>query len=378
MGDTNMCTDNPILLKNTKSLPTIICLQKKALKVIPTEYDIIEANKLAFNDDIGTITNRITSMFEIQAGFNKNDKEYKELEYRIMCGQLFQQNAIDRAKGIIAKPMPSYWFTTREIENYGFTQEQIEFDKSIIASHKPYFMTYVYPKLRSENNKYIKNSKSGVVRRFGKYGLRTIEDLYKYDNKSIQMEQYLECYHILSPVGNNPCIVNRIAWIFENEFNSYLSKLSKIEKDSDKQFCNYDILKSNLAYSKSNYDKILQIYKNYSNLIKKYQQRKRIEKIDKFESWLQFQNYITWFQDECYRICQSEEELNNIVIDICYKTESSKQFAWDMCGNVMLKNLLNRNGWQAVYPYCVEQDGEFQYFGKEFVMKKMDIKGEME
>lgn len=95
MGDTNMCTDNPILLKNTKSLPTIICLQKKALKVIPTEYDIIEANKLAFNDDIGTITNRVTSMFELQAGFDKDSAEYKELEYRIMCGQLFQQNAID-------------------------------------------------------------------------------------------------------------------------------------------------------------------------------------------------------------------------------------------------------------------------------------------
>lgn len=95
MGDTNMCTDNPILLKNTKSLPAIICLQKKAVKVIPTEYDIIEANKLAFNDDIGTITNRVTSMFELQAGFDKDSAEYKELEYRIMCGQLFQQNAID-------------------------------------------------------------------------------------------------------------------------------------------------------------------------------------------------------------------------------------------------------------------------------------------
>ena len=50
MGDTFMCTDNPILLKNTKNLRTIVCVQRKAEKVIPTEEDIIKANKLARNN----------------------------------------------------------------------------------------------------------------------------------------------------------------------------------------------------------------------------------------------------------------------------------------------------------------------------------------
>ena len=95
MGDTNMCTDNPIILKNTKNSPTIVCLQKSAKKCVPTEEDIIAANKLAFNDDIGTITNRVTSMFEVQAGFAPDTPEYKELEYRIMCGQHYQQCSID-------------------------------------------------------------------------------------------------------------------------------------------------------------------------------------------------------------------------------------------------------------------------------------------
>ena len=166
MGDTNMCTDNPIILKNTKSLPAIICLQKKAVKVIPTEYDIIEANKLAFNDDIGTITNRVTSMFELQAGFDKDSAEYKELEYRIMCGQHYQQCSIDRAKGIVAKPMPPYWFTSRGISENNFSEDEIQFQKKIMASHKPYFMTYVYSNLKTENNKYLRNSNSNAVRRF--------------------------------------------------------------------------------------------------------------------------------------------------------------------------------------------------------------------
>ena len=95
MGDTNMCTDNPILLKRTENDRTIICAQRKAEKIVPTEADIIAANKLAFNDDIGTITNYVTSMFEVQAGFEPGSPEYETLSYRIMCGQHYQQNTID-------------------------------------------------------------------------------------------------------------------------------------------------------------------------------------------------------------------------------------------------------------------------------------------
>lgn len=47
-------------------------------------------------------------MIERQASFHPDSEEYKLLDYRIKCGQHFQQNAIDKAKGIIAKPMPKY------------------------------------------------------------------------------------------------------------------------------------------------------------------------------------------------------------------------------------------------------------------------------
>ena len=274
--------------------------------------------------------------------------------------------------------MPSYWFTTREIEHHGFTQEQIEFDKRIVASHKPYFMTYVYPKLRSENNQYIKNSDNGVIRRFRKYGMMNIHDLEVCNEPTPEMLQYLEYYRTLSPVGNNSCLVNRIAWMFEKEFNGYLAKLVRLERDCEKKDFDYSILKSDTTYSQTTYHKVYQIYKDYAKLTQKYQQRKRIEKIDKFESWLQFQTYINWFRNECSKICPSEEELNNIVIDICYQADSSKQFTWDICGHVILHNLLNHHDGQINYPYCVDSDGDFKYFGKGFIMKKMNIKGGIE
>lgn len=99
-GDTSMCTDNPIIVRNTLNAKAIVCVQRKADKIIPTESDIIASNKLAFNDEIGKITNRVTSMFEIQAGFPPDSPEYNELAYRIMCGQLYQQNAIDYSRSV--------------------------------------------------------------------------------------------------------------------------------------------------------------------------------------------------------------------------------------------------------------------------------------
>ena len=95
LGDTSMVTDNPIILKNTLNPPTIVCMQRNAEKKVPTEEDIISANKLGFNDEIGVVTNHATSMFNVQAGFDKDSKEYKELEYRIMCSQSYQQATID-------------------------------------------------------------------------------------------------------------------------------------------------------------------------------------------------------------------------------------------------------------------------------------------
>lgn len=91
-GDLVMLTDNKVLVENLVELPAIMCVQRKAKKCVPTEEDLIQSNIDSFGDDIGKITNRITSMFDVIAQFEKGTKEYEVLDYRIKCGQLFQQN----------------------------------------------------------------------------------------------------------------------------------------------------------------------------------------------------------------------------------------------------------------------------------------------
>ena len=83
-----LLTDNDVLLRNTKDLPALMCVQRKAQKKVVAEEDAIRANIASFGDDIGKITNRVTAMFELKSKFPKDSEEERELEYRIRCGQL--------------------------------------------------------------------------------------------------------------------------------------------------------------------------------------------------------------------------------------------------------------------------------------------------
>ena len=91
-ADIVMLTDNRVLVEKFEPLPALMCAQRKAEKVIPTEEDFINSNIASFGNDIGQTTNWITSMFEVRSKFPKESEEYQILSYRIRCGQLYQQN----------------------------------------------------------------------------------------------------------------------------------------------------------------------------------------------------------------------------------------------------------------------------------------------
>lgn len=74
-------------------------------------------------------------------------------------------------------------------------------------------------------------------------------------------------------------------------------------------------------------------------------------------------------KSECEKICPNEDELCDIICNLCYTSEHSKQFAWDVCGETMLKNLMERNNNEIQYPKRVESGGEFIFSGDEYIMK---------
>lgn len=363
-GDLVLLTDNKVLVDNYRPLPTIMCAQRNAIKVEVTEEHLIQSNIDSFGDDIGKTTNWITTMFDVQASFPPESKEYQTLEYRIMCGQLYQQNAIDKAKGIIAKPMPKEWYdraANRITE--GLSEEDIarrEFNLNILADKKPYFMRYVYPNLMSQYNTYIKNTDKKCIREFR----QSIDELLsKSEAELTEAEiEFINYYYQRMPVGIHDCVMNKICRRFEDEFDGYFLK-----NISDAEF-DYTIMKSGQDYTTTQYNTISRLYEQYTKRLQEYMQYSKRERIDEDESASKRSLMVQDFKVECQRACSNAAQLCDIILDLCYSRNGSKQFCWDICSEEIIYNLLIHNN-NTIYFPTQNDDGDIEFCGKRFSLE---------
>lgn len=362
-GDLVMLTDNRILVEKMNPLPALMCVQRKAPKKIVTEQDAIRSNIDSFGDDIGRTTNWITSMFDVKAQYDPGSPEYEELEYRIRCGQLFQQNSIDKSKGIIAKPMPREWHDRHSV-NLIEDPEQRRFYLSIVADKKPYFMRIIYPALMRQYNTYIKNTNKNAMREFH----MTVDELMQIpaEERSERQSDFLRYYESRMPVGNHNCVMNQICRRFEQEFDGYFRK-----QGSGHGF-DYTIMKSGLEYSKAQYNAILGLYDKYNKRLRNYAIFANYEQVDEVDAFSAMQEMREEFDHECSIICPNKRLLCDIILDVCYKRSSTKRFAWEMCGHEIIENLLQKHDHVISYP-AMDPEGDIVFCGARFTLRHLRL-----
>jgi len=365
-GDCVMNTSLPLLVNNNIELPAVVCVKKKTKKCIPTEDALMQSNMNSFGNAVGEVTNKITSMFEVQARYEKGSREYRILDYRIKCGQLYQQNQIDKTKGIEAKEMPDKWYhwISNKISKGKTSSEKKELwlNRKLVADKKPYFMQYIYPSEKAKMNEYLQKNNEKCIMRFR----ITLKELLCKENKTPEEEQFIYCYHQRMPLGTAPCTINKICWKMEAAFDH-------IDLCENGEF-DYSILKSNAEYSDYLYTKIKKIYDSYKRKLSSYMQYAKSERIKSEDR--QIQKYVLKeeFKRQCLEQCPNEDILCNIVLDLCYaKSNYSKQFAWDICGDVFIRNLLKRNHYRVSYP-VFDENGEIEFGGLHFRMTTTEIK----
>lgn len=366
-GDLVMLTDNEVLVGRLKELPALMCVQRKARKKIVQEQDAIQANIDSFGDDIGKTTNWITSMFDIQSRYRPGTPEHNALDYRIKCGQLFQQNSIDKAKGIIAKPMPREWHD-RHAVNTIEDPEIRRFYLRLVADKKPYFMRLIYPALMKQYNTYIKNTNKNAMREFG----MTVNELIEVpeEKRTDRQKDFLRYYHLRMPVSDNDCVMNKICRRFEAEFDGYVGR-----HIADVRF-DYTIMKSGAVYSRTQFNAIARLCDGYNKRLRNYVVFANCERVDEYETFSRMQEMRAEFEQECAKVCPSRFTLCDIVLDICYRKSNTKRFAWEMCGAEIIQNLLSRRGNIISFP-ALDADGEIRFGGNRFSMKQAEIGGEI-
>ena len=365
-GDLVMLTDNRVLVEKLTPLPALMCAQRKAEKRISEEVDFIRSNIESFGNSIGQTTNWITSMFEVRSHFPKDSKEYEVLGYRIRCGQLYQQNEIDKAKGIVCKPMVKSWHDRHECNRIE-DDEQREFYRRIVADKKPYFMRYIYPALMKQYNTYMKNTDRNAMREFQ----MTVEEMEQIpeEERTERQNEFLRYFRLKMPVGMGDCVMNRICRKFEDAFDGYVGR-TNAQTEFD-----YRIMKSDAEYLPRQYNAIKKLFDEYNRRVKNYQVYADYERIDEYTSFAELTEMDGEFRKECTLICPDARALCNIVLDLCYTRSATKRFAWNMCGEEIVRNLLEKNGNIIRYPELCE-DGEIEYGGRKFTIREKEIVAE--
>ena len=364
-GDIVMLTDNKVLIDKLEPLPTLMCAQRKASKTVPEEDDFVRSNIESFGNGIGQTTNWITSMFEVRSHFPKGSYEYDVLSYRIQCGQLYQQNAIDKAKGIICKPMPRTWHDRRAVNKIE-DEEMKELYRDIVADRKPYFMRYIYPALMKQYNSYIKNTNRNALREFQ----LTVPELQAMNPEELTERQrdFLQYYEYRLPVGTGDCVMNRICRRFEEEFDGFVGKHSAATK------FDYTVMKGDVEYTSTQFNAIKKLYEEFNKRLQNYAVFAEYERLDKYDSSSELSVMNEEFRKECSFVCQNSKALCNIILDLCYTKSSTKRFAWSMCGSDIIHNLLEKHNNTISLPVLCE-DGDIEYCGERFTIVSTQIGG---
>lgn len=322
-SDLNFSTNNAVLKRRYKSLPAIECVQRNTQKVIVTEEEVKKTNKNGMGNQVGTITNYVTSMMEVQAKFEKDSKEYKELEYRIECGQLYQQAELDKIKGIVATPMPSYWY------NLGACKDD-KYLQSLCAYRKPYFMIYIYEETKSQYKNYIKESNAKCYALY-KCSVDELIELGKVGRLMDEQKDFLFWYYRKMPVGTNPCSMNKICAYVESQLDGYKSQLHK-----NSNF-DYNVLKVKRRCTEEHRQALRELEQYYRDCVAEYKSKKQNN--DEFDKFYQRKYMMQLFRDKAAEICPDPEERMNIILDITYGYKGNRQFCWDCIGNLIIERL---------------------------------------
>lgn len=272
--------------------------------------------------------------------------------------------AIDKAKGIVAKPMPKTWHDRHAIHKSDMSEDDKDLYYKIVANKKPYFMRYIYPALMKQYNTYIKNTNRNAQREFD----MTIEEMraLPYQKLTGRQKEFLSYYDRYMPVGLNSCVMNNICRRFEEEFDGSVSR-----HNSTHNF-DYTIMKSDAEYTQRQYRQIYELYIEYNLHLRNYEIFTSYEKIDKIESSITLINMENDFRRECEMAVPNAKVLCNIVLDICYRRSSTKKFAWSMCGETIIQNLLDKNDRIISVP-VQDNDGDLLFNGKRFSVKEKKV-----
>lgn len=268
--------------------------------------------------------------------------------------------------------MPKMWYDIHSVVvREGDDEETVrkkEYNRRIIADRKPYFMIYIYPQLKREYKKFMDSAKRSCQTQFG---IR-LDELLEMTDRNERQEEFVKWYYKKYPVSDENGVMNRLCHYVEQEFDGYVKSVKVQDYDYkellvSERFDTWYIGKENIDKTK----KLLSLYRNFwQNMAI----TANLQRVDEEVSNNYKISLNEWFKRELDDICVSSEKQCNILLKLCYSNEQSKRFVWSMCGEQIVKNLLNKN--RSYYYFIADDNGDTKYKGERYKKITVDIKSE--
>ena len=230
----------------------------------------------------------------------------------------------------------------------------------VCAERYPYFFQYRYLSMKRDYDAYKNTANNTAISKFNK----TVEEMKKSDSLTEEEAVFLDKYKNNCPMDESPGVQNRICWAVEKEFDEF--KTYKPQGISCLSILNYANINDNL------HKEVRFLCEMCKDDIKKQAKNFIKHNISDGDASRTTSEIIKYYTSEMYKICPNEDELCDILIDLCYNFGFNKEILWVSCGDVIANRLLDKNNGTIRYAKCIDgtlDEPNFICCGKKYVMR---------
>lgn len=369
--DTDECaTTSNIYLINSRFLNVagipVTYTPQKAKKVKLDKENLWAVDMLGYEQKIGKITNTGSTFPEMQSMFPTDSREWQELDTRWKLVCKLQSVEIDSQKGLEKKPIFKHWLnynklTDEQRENMSSEElEKIDFNNKLVIEKRPYFMRYLYPKYNAEYKAHVAD--------FDRYCLTKYDCKYKeLPEEFKQTEEYEELkeyYDRKNPLLETYGTMNRICYYMEDA----IKNIKHTRKMTDNLEL-FEILSSGGEVDNGKLSAMTAIYDEYVAF-----KRSKMLTNSEFSTYEQYYKYLR--NKSLETISSDIGELADLAVILCYKNGKKKEFCWDVFGQGIVNNLLEKklkSGNPIVMVPQLDENGSIDYLGEKYSMQPVNL-----
>lgn len=244
-------------------------------------------------------------------------------------------------------------------------KEKIKFENSLLIEKRPYFMRYLYGNYNLEYKNYVDNFDNICQLKFG----CDLEDVPKDIENTPKFIKFKERFNRYSKFLMTDGVMNKVCHYMESRCQDIKFKLkNNSNQDYIKLYMNNTIEITN--------EKIKVMTDKYNE----YMKRKNSKEEKGEKDTVSFDSYCNNLRDEMFEISIDKSEVATLAVYVCYilNPNKPKDFAWDICGDGIVENIMNNTNGQIINIPRLNKNGDIKYLGKNYSVESVGIDNEQD